>query len=170
MKRPSHQIPPIPARPAVKIDEIGLRRIFDLASESEKRIIVHNGILDILYIYQTFYRPVPDNISEFKKKWTQIFPFLFDTKYLIANSNALTEKVGQNTQLSLCYEKMLDLKSDAPEIVMGEGFSRYEIKELKEGIFSHEAGFDAFMTGYVFFKSLAFQSTEIFPFPRVFYQ
>ena len=57
---------------------------------------------------------------------------------------------------------MLDFKNETPEIVMGEGFSRYEIKQVKEGTFSHEAGFDAFMTGYVFFKSLAYQSNFCF--------
>lgn len=101
---------------------------------------------------------MPNNQNDFKKQWTQLFPTLFDTKYLISSSNVLTEKIGQNSQLSLCYEKMLDFKNESPEIVMGEGFSRYEIKQVKEGTFSHEAGFDAFMTGYVFFKSLAYQS------------
>ena len=115
-------------------------------------------MLDILYIYSTFYQPIPNNQNDFKKQWIELFPTLFDTKYLISSSNVLTEKIGQNSQLSLCYEKMLDFKNETPEIVMGEGFSRYEIKQVKEGTFSHEAGFDAFMTGYVFFKSLAYQS------------
>jgi len=154
----NHQIPPQQPKQRERIDEVGLRRIFDYASQLEKRIIVHNGLLDILYIYSTFYYPMPDDQNNFKKKWLELFPVLFDTKYLISSSNALTEKIGQNSQLGLCYEKMLDFRKESPEIVMADGFNRYEIKEVKEGTFSHEAGFDAFMTGYIFFKSLTYQS------------
>ena len=154
----NHQIPPQIIRKPELIDEIGLRKIFDILVQSEKRVIVHNGLLDILYIYNTFFEPVPESHNNFKKKWTNLFPFLFDTKYIISTSNILTEKIGQNTQLALCYEKLLDLKNSCPEIVMAEGFNRYEIKEINEGIFSHEAGFDALMTGYIFFKILALQS------------
>ena len=154
----NHKIPP-KIKEIEEIDEFGIRKIFDFISTLEKKIIVHNGLLDILYIYNTFFEPVPEDHNVFKAKWLNLFPILFDTKYMIANSNILTKKLGLNSQLAMCYEKLLNLKDVDPEILMAKGFNnRYEIKELKDGIFSHEAGFDAFMTGYIFFKSLASQS------------
>lgn len=147
-----------------------MRRILDYTSHLQKRIIVHNGVLDILYLYQTFFEKLPNNSNVFKKKWIDLFPILIDTKYLISTSHVLNEKIGQNTQLAICYEKLLDLKNNSPEIVMADGFDRYEIKEVKDGIFSHEAGFDAFMTGYIFFKSLAFQSKNIIFFKLIIFK
>lgn len=138
-----------------KIDEIGLRKIFERLASVGKKLIVHNGILDIFYIYHTFFQPIPNNLGDFKKQWLDLFPNLFDTKYIISTSHVLTEKIGTNSQLGTCYEKLL--KESGPELVMADGFNRYQIKEIDQGVFSHEAGFDAFMTGFIFFRSLALQ-------------
>lgn len=141
-------------------DEIGLRKIFERLSSLGKKIIVHNGLLDIFYIYHTFFQPIPNYPADFKKQWLDLYPNLFDTKYIISTSHVLTEKIGSNSQLGTCYEKLL--KEAGPEFIMAEGFNRYQIKEIDQSVFSHEAGFDAFMTGFIFFKSLALQGYNFY--------
>lgn len=37
-----------------QIDDIGLRRILDFVSDLKKPLIVHNGIMDILYVKLQF--------------------------------------------------------------------------------------------------------------------
>lgn len=143
------------------VDEIGLRRIFEFLSAEKKKVIVHNGLLDILYVYNSFFGNVPQDMAEFKKKWNELFSCMFDTKFLVANSNLVSDLVGNNTSLSACYEKMLNVKDIDLDFQMGENFTRYQISGPKDGIFSHEAGFDAFMTGYIFFKSLAYQGFSL---------
>ena len=55
-------------------------------------------------------------------------------------------------------KNILKYKEEIPLINIEKEFNRYEVKKTEECFFSHEAGFDSFMTGYVFFKILALQS------------
>jgi CAF1 family ribonuclease len=111
--------------------------------------------------------------EEFKSEWLKKFPVLFDTKYMISNSHVMANEINGLSNLQTCYEAMVKYDEKTPFIKMRDEFNRYSIKNSQESFFSHEAGFDAFMTGYVFFKMLSLQSfryylssilTEIFRF------
>jgi target of EGR1 protein 1 len=45
-------------------------------------MIFHNGLFDLLYIYQSFVADLPEDYFEFKKVIKKGFPYLYDTKYL----------------------------------------------------------------------------------------
>jgi len=60
----------------------------DLASlinrliESKTSIILHNGLLDLLYIYHNFIGPLPSSFASFTGQLCDLFPRVYDTKYI----------------------------------------------------------------------------------------
>lgn len=62
------------------------------------------------------------------------------------------------SSLQICYDALIKYNEKTPLIKISDGFDRYSVKSSEDCYFSHEAGFDAFMTGYVFFKMLSLQS------------
>ncbi|ANQ09454.1 CAF1 family ribonuclease [Plasmodium coatneyi] len=81
---------------------VGVRLLFDEIIKNKKIIIGHNCFYDILHIYQTFYHELPNSISVFKNKWTEIFPYTFDTKYLNETNEYLYALNGPATLKGLC--------------------------------------------------------------------
>jgi len=87
------------------------------------------------------------------------FPVIYDTKYMHNNSNILAAEVGNHMDLSSIYKKLLKYHQSEPIIDIAPGFSDYKLLSIDEESFaSHEAGYDALITGYVFFKSLGILS------------
>ncbi|CRG94630.1 poly(A)-specific ribonuclease PARN, putative [Plasmodium gallinaceum] len=91
---------------------IGVRLLFDEIIKNRKIIIGHNCFYDILHIYQTFYHDLPKSINEFKKKWTQLFPYTFDTKFINETNEYLYALNGPATLKGLC-EYMASLISSS---------------------------------------------------------
>ena len=60
----------------------------------EKKFVVvgHNLFLDLIYFYTFFFGPLPDRVESFQKVIAQLFPLVFDTKYL-------ADKVNDNSPL-----------------------------------------------------------------------
>ncbi|KMZ78930.1 poly(A)-specific ribonuclease [Plasmodium vivax India VII] len=81
---------------------VGVRLLFDEIIKNKKIIIGHNCFYDILHIYQTFYHELPNSISLFKNKWTELFPYTFDTKYLNETNEYLYALNGPATLKGLC--------------------------------------------------------------------
>ncbi|SBT80494.1 poly(A)-specific ribonuclease PARN, putative [Plasmodium malariae] len=81
---------------------IGVRLLFDEIIKNKKIITGHNCFYDILHIYQTFYHDLPTSISIFKKKWIELFPYTFDTKYMNETNEYLYALNGPATLKGLC--------------------------------------------------------------------
>ena len=60
----------------------------------EKRTVLvgHNLFLDLIYFYTFFFGPLPDRVEGFQKLISQLFPLVFDTKYL-------ADKINDNSPL-----------------------------------------------------------------------
>lgn len=71
------------SQPTPTEDALGFTRIIDFLAEQKKPIISHNGIMDLMFLYDKFYKPLPDNVNEFKAGINSLFPHIYDTKHMI---------------------------------------------------------------------------------------
>ncbi|XP_952039.1 uncharacterized protein TA14515 [Theileria annulata] len=134
--------------------QVGLRTLFDKISKNNKILVGHNCFYDILHIYQTFYGDLPENVEDFKKKWVQVFPTIFDTKYI----SEYYQQFTPHTTLKSLYNSFLPNQNvlnrfeisslGTRGIVCGYG------NVLNEAEKEHEAGYDSLMTAIVFIHQL----------------
>jgi len=127
-------------------------------------LVGHNMMYDILYLFDQFVMPLPDNFVEFSKEWNKRFPHTYDTKVL-----SLKADYFGKTALGKVYEKcmfdkrikdILKFKYD-----LKNGFVNYENSTTETSY--HEAAFDSTMTGYAFAKILKYkQIDELFAMKR----
>ncbi|XP_050670374.1 pre-piRNA 3'-exonuclease trimmer-like [Leptidea sinapis] len=60
----------------------GFSQILNILSECEKPIIGHNIFMDMILLHSQFIGPLPKQYSTFKKNINNLFPVIFDTKYI----------------------------------------------------------------------------------------
>eukprot|EP01017_Pseudomicrothorax_dubius_P034462 TRINITY_DN4727_c0_g1_i7.p2 TRINITY_DN4727_c0_g1~~TRINITY_DN4727_c0_g1_i7.p2 ORF type:complete len:546 (+),score=133.81 TRINITY_DN4727_c0_g1_i7:1048-2685(+) len=143
-----------PSAPRVEVEPSGARIIFDEIIAKRVPLLTHNGFLDALHIYDKFIGPLPDRAGSFKQAFRGHFPAIYDTKYLVSSSNVLFSAIGPMTDLSTVFKNLWRYKDDEPRIEVAPGFTEYKLSGDPEEVASHEAGYDALITGYSFFKSL----------------
>ncbi|CEP09708.1 hypothetical protein [Parasitella parasitica] len=129
---------------------IGFRKVIDLISQSGKTIVGHNMLLDMCHLIGQFIQPLPETLAEFKALAHRLFPKMADTKYMCTAEPELSTFFGADTALeSLAFETRKEQFKN-PQIDMHSGFSRY-LTEM-----AHEAGYDAYMTGFVYLKLVSY--------------
>jgi len=55
-------------------EHIGFTKVFELLTESKKRIVGHNCLFDFMFIYSHFLESLPCSYLEFKKRLYECFP------------------------------------------------------------------------------------------------
>ncbi|KAG2761266.1 hypothetical protein JG687_00006829 [Phytophthora cactorum] len=144
-----------------EMDEaIGFSKVIEALSESKLPVVGHNALLDFVYVFHQFYKPLPETLAEFKTQLLELFPTIYDTKHVTLRS-PLGDKL-KSTGLSSLFEYMRENVKPEPEslIPSEERFDTYR-EALKaeadgnESLLCHEAGFDAFMTAVCFLGLLA---------------
>ncbi|CAI5728159.1 unnamed protein product [Peronospora destructor] len=141
-------------------DAIGFSKVIEALSESKLPVVGHNALLDFVYVFHQFYKPLPDTLAEFKSQLLELFPTIYDTKHVTLRS-PLGEKLT-STSLSSLFEYMRENVKPEPKnlIPSDKRFDTYR-EALKaevdgnESFLCHEAGFDAFMTAVCFLGLLA---------------
>ena len=95
--------------------KVGFRAVFNTLGEQCRErgmpIVVHNGIMDVLFVlaaFETGRGNLPAEWKEAKKLINAVFPVLYDTKYLGHLLNR-RDRFYRNLNLSACYD---DLKGE----------------------------------------------------------
>jgi poly(A)-specific ribonuclease len=126
------------------VDTIGLRLLLKEISQSKKLIVGHNCLMDLMYVTSQCFTSLPHSYEEFKKLIHQIFPNIIDTKF-IASSEKFKE-IFKTTVLNHVYDRIQSAPFENVEFEWENIFQTYHLDNPKE----HEAGFDSFLTGYIF--------------------
>ncbi|KAK9763357.1 hypothetical protein K7432_010043 [Basidiobolus ranarum] len=125
---------------------IGFRKIIDLICKSKKPIVGHNMFLDLCMIYEQFFEPLPERFEDFQKKIHEVFPSLYDTKHLASRILGLETSFGDSS-LSELISRVKGPAFTSPNIQI-----HYEHPRYWSDSYFHEAGYDAYCTGFVFLK------------------
>ena len=148
--------------------EKGVKTIIEQIVKSEKPIVGHNCFIDLLFIMNYFFEPIPGNFYFFKCYLLTYFPGgIYDTKLLYNMSKlnfSCSENEGQKGHINLegLFKGLIKendlLSSDKKiliEIPKDEGFINY-LEDFEKTSKFHQADYDSFTTGsaFIFMKNL----------------
>lgn len=63
---------------------LGFTKIFRYLVDTQKPIVLHNCLLDLMLLYKQFYKHLPRSYHTFKTDMHQLFPTIYDTKLIAA--------------------------------------------------------------------------------------
>eukprot|EP01119_Soliformovum_irregulare_P001323 TRINITY_DN1104_c0_g1_i1.p1 TRINITY_DN1104_c0_g1~~TRINITY_DN1104_c0_g1_i1.p1 ORF type:complete len:567 (-),score=153.47 TRINITY_DN1104_c0_g1_i1:234-1934(-) len=130
--------------------QVGFRKVLEAIVNSGKYIVGHNCMLDLLHTVGHFLADLPSQSSEFKQIMSQLFPRVVDTKFLVTKHPEL-RGILRETHLAGLYATLgLEQYSERPVMAYAPGYRRYQNEEM-----AHEAAYDAFLTGFVFIRSVS---------------
>ncbi|XP_045585446.1 target of EGR1 protein 1 [Procambarus clarkii] len=79
-----------------------VRNLFTTILQYQKPIVIHNGLLDLAFLYQSFYADLPKKVDTFAADLTDMFPCgIYDTKYIAEFHQSLPA-----TYLEYLYKRM----------------------------------------------------------------
>lgn len=130
--------------------EIGFSKLIWKLAQSGKMMLGHNMLTDVMQILRQFFSsPLPEKYDDFKSMTNSLFPNILDTKHM-ASTTPLKELI-QNTALGE-MDKILS-KDPFPQVKIQ--CKDYDCENQK----LHEAGYDAFLTGYCYLRMLHYLSS-----------
>ncbi|KPJ06242.1 Poly(A)-specific ribonuclease PARN-like domain-containing protein 1 [Papilio machaon] len=130
---------------------LGFSNIIQLLVQYKKPIIGHNIFMDLLLLHNQFIGPLPKKYSIFKMNINNLFPVIYDTKYI-------SHEMGKKLTLDEVWQS--NILQDLHEF-----FAKGKYKKLQNGInfitlippFNekqsyHEAGWDSYCSGFCFIR------------------
>ncbi|KAG0274140.1 hypothetical protein BGZ95_010065 [Linnemannia exigua] len=128
----------------------GFREVIDILSACKKPIVGHNIVVDLAYILAQFVGTLPPTVEGYKRMIHKTFPTVMDTKYVSYTANALKGLAFDSSLGGL--ENMVGTINfmGCPRIIPHYRHQRYLSRDL-----SHEAGYDAYITGSIMIRMLA---------------
>lgn len=131
----------------------GFSKILHIISKCKKPLVGHNLMLDIMHVVGQFLTDLPDTYEEFKEVVHDMFPDLYDTKY-VASTLALRKLVPSTTLEDL--NETLSRKPFKPVLIQpvtaeGQNTDRTRVSDRGDKAF-HQAGYDSYITGHCFIR------------------
>jgi len=97
--------------------------------------------------------PLNDDLDAFKQRFNSQFPYVFDTKYI--SSTGVLGTVYSDTVLGELYNQLMSKNNGAAIVEFGDKISNdSNDKQL------HDAGYDAFITGSIFWALVSDNSSS----------
>lgn len=143
------------------LDKIGFRRAFRALVQCKKPCVGHNCFADVLFLLAAVDRPLPSLLPDMKARVQELFPTVFDTRYISGQYAHFPPSRFQSTHLGGLFAAYTTAEptSCAVEVTLPLGFGAYDSRTLQKAARgsnpAHEAGYDALMTGTVFLNLLA---------------
>ncbi|RMX64499.1 hypothetical protein KXD40_008132 [Peronospora effusa] len=147
---------------------VGFTAVLDVIVAAQKPIVGHNMLLDLMQCYEKFHGPLPERCAEFQRElhtWLGEGGGVFDTKTLVENAMQKVDSFAAHlthTALENCFEVLSKHPFYGPDVhsvqpsVRGVDAARESESELTSSsqvlLQAHQAGYDAFMTGFVFLR------------------
>lgn len=122
----------------------GFLEVLEQIILNKKPIVGHNLALDLIHIINQFMEPLSDDYNSFKEICHSLFPLIYDTKFIAHNLIDPKTLTNNQSRLSDLYQQLQD----------SDTMTKIEVEHLGE-LFNgrqlpHQAGFDAYMSGYCF--------------------
>lgn len=123
--------------------------IFKALKDSKKAVIIHNGFIDLAFIYSHFVEKLPESYLKYKLSINSIFNQIFDTKIVqeineLSINNCYKRSLG--SLFNYFYEKNKNILIQINHSKLTFTFEEYiNKKEL------HNAAYDSCITGLVFY-------------------
>ena len=118
-------------------------------------VVVHNGLMDLMFLLTHCHHPtLPKNFEDTKRIIQNYFPFVFDTKVIADEYSDAIIKSG-STNLgdlyTITYGNSGILSPDGTNLSLSNSPALIMNQDGKGQGQAHEAAWDAYMTGCVFF-------------------
>lgn len=120
----------------------GFLEIIELIILNKKPIVGHNLHLDLIQIINQFVEPLSTCYKSYKETCIQLFPYIYDTKYIF--QKIFSQSTSQSS-LEHMY-RLAESRASALNVTIKQTQSDQE-GEIRA---PHQAGYDAFMSGYSF--------------------
>ena len=133
---------------------IGFTHVVRLIREHKKPIIGHNILMDIMYLHEKCFKPLPESYEEFKSSVNANFPPIYDTRHIISNlkcelkSDLKHKETFRGTSLLRLYEECKGTQ------IRGQLYQPAVLDNLAggTGMREHDAGYDSYLVGVVFVR------------------
>ncbi|SCU69237.1 Poly(A)-specific ribonuclease PARN-1 [Trypanosoma equiperdum] len=144
------------------VDMLGFRLVFKALVESSKPCVGHNCLADVLFLLASLDGELPAALPEFKHRVVQLFPKVFDTKYIASRQDLFPAGRFGSRYLAGYFDEYGFCSANV-RVSLPLGFEEYDPLTLSSvgrsaggnGAPVHEAGYDALLTGTLLLNLLA---------------
>ncbi|PAV57323.1 hypothetical protein WR25_13724 isoform C [Diploscapter pachys] len=131
----------------------GVSLVFRVLVRHKVKLVGHNSLLDHMYLYQAFYRNLPETYVEWKKSVSNNFSTIFDTKILAKEMAKVLSEYGQREHA--LHSLIAFFAEPRSRLLLPQKMCKIEYSLPERGDHAlklHNSAYDAAMTGEMFYK------------------